>query len=167
MTSFDFVVQCGSCHPGGGPLEFDRGGHRYDSVMADPNSGMVSGGENSLDGDYYKAMWDKSGVLEADCFLCHMPEYNFSARNQQINKLNFRWAATAGSGLAIVTGSVKEEKTVKVSYDKSRFDEDGRLSPHIVREPRTQTCLNCHAKPDGKSEVLISERARTFTLPQD
>ena len=150
MTSFDFVVSCGSCHPGGGPLEYDRDGYRYDSVMTDLSSNMISSGENNLDGDYYKAQWDKSGVLEADCFLCHMPEYNFSVRNQQISKLNFRWAATAGSELAVVTGAVKEGKPVKVSYDKSRFDEDGKLSPHIVREPRTEACLNCHAKPGWK-----------------
>ena len=160
MTSFDFVVQCGSCHPGGGPLEYDRDGHRYDSVMTDPNSGMVSGGENSLAGDYFKAMWDKSGVLEADCFLCHMPEYSFSARSEQMKNLNFRWAATAGSRLGLVEGSVKEGKPVKLTYDKSRFDEDGKLSPHIVREPRTQTCLNCHAKPGWKKRGA-NFRART------
>lgn len=110
-------------------MEFDREGHRYDSVMTDPNSGMISGGNNELDGDYYKARWDRSGVLEADCFICHMPEYNFSARKEQIGKLNFRWAATAGSGLASVAGSVKEGTPVKVDYDKSCFDKDGKLSP--------------------------------------
>jgi len=141
-------------------LEYDRDGWRYDSVMADPNSGIVSGGENALDGDYYKAIWDKSGVLEADCFLCHMPEYSFSARNEQMKNLNFRWAATAGSRLGLVEGSVKEGKPIKVTYDKSRFDEDGKLSPHIVREPRTQTCLNCHAKPGWKKRGA-NFRART------
>jgi len=31
MTSFDFVTAtCGNCHPGGGPLEYDREGKRYD-----------------------------------------------------------------------------------------------------------------------------------------
>jgi len=31
MTSFGFVTAtCGDCHPGGGPLEFDREGKRYD-----------------------------------------------------------------------------------------------------------------------------------------
>jgi len=31
MTSFDFVTAtCGNCHPGGGPLEYDRAGKRYD-----------------------------------------------------------------------------------------------------------------------------------------
>lgn len=141
-------------------MEFDRQGHRYDSVMSDPNSGMVSGGENDLDGDYYQARWDKSGVLEADCFICHMPEYDFSARKKQISNLNFRWAATAGSGLALITGSVKEGTPLKVSYDKSHFDKDGKLSPHIVREPRTQTCLNCHAKPGWKKRGA-NFRART------
>ena len=32
MTSFDFVTAtCGACHPGGGPLEYDRDGFRYDA----------------------------------------------------------------------------------------------------------------------------------------
>lgn len=30
MTSFDFVTAtCGTCHPGGGPMELDRDGKRY------------------------------------------------------------------------------------------------------------------------------------------
>jgi hypothetical protein len=75
MTSFDFVTAtCGNCHPGGGPLEYDRDGNRYDAWMRDPASGLGSGGENNLDGDYYKARWSETGVIEADCLLCHMPE---------------------------------------------------------------------------------------------
>ena len=40
MTSFEFVTAtCGNCHPGGGPLEFDRDGYRYDARMRDPAAG--------------------------------------------------------------------------------------------------------------------------------
>jgi len=41
---------------------------------------------------------------------------------------------------------------VKVTYDKSKFDENGMVSLHIVSEPRNATCLNCHAKPDWKKK---------------
>ena len=69
MTSFDFVTAtCGNCHPGGGPLEYDRDGKRYDAWMRDPASGLVAGGENGLDGDYYKARWSETGVIEAGIF---------------------------------------------------------------------------------------------------
>ena len=151
MTSFGFITRgCGKCHPGGGPLEYDRQGRRYDQWMADPASGFTPGGENNLDGDYYKARWSESGVLEADCLLCHLPEYDFAARNKQIGELNFCWAPTAAAGLAKVDGSVAKNEALAVIYDASRFDADGRLSPHIVREPRNETCLQCHAKPGWK-----------------
>jgi hypothetical protein len=149
MTSFDFVTAtCGNCHPGGGPLEYDREGNRYDEYMK--KQGMKSEDENGLDGDYFKARWIDTGVIEADCLLCHMPEYNFKERNKQLSNLNFKWAATAGSGFAKVEGSVKDKKPVKINYDKEKFDEEGRVVVHIAPEPRSETCLQCHRKPDWK-----------------
>ena len=82
MTSFDFVTAtCGNCHPGGGPMEYDRDGKRYDHRMSDAASGLTPGGDNGLDGDYFKARWSETGVIEADCLLCHMPKYDLTKRN--------------------------------------------------------------------------------------
>jgi len=149
MTSFDYIAAtCGYCHPGGGPLEYDREGNRYDEHMK--KQGMKSGEENNLDGDYFKARWSDTGIIEADCLLCHMPEYNFKDRNKQIDNLTFKWAATAGSGLGKVEGSIKESKPVRVTYDISKFDDKGMISPHMVKEPRNTTCLHCHSKPGWK-----------------
>ena len=150
MTSFDFVVSCGVCHPGGGSLEFDRDGLRYDRVMVDPSSGFSPGGVNNLDGDYHKARWSESGVIEADCNLCHLPSYSNTERVSQINKLNFKWAATAGSGFATVTGSILNNEDVSVAYDPAQFNPDGTIEPHLVRQPRNDACLWCHAKPGWK-----------------
>jgi len=151
MTSFDFVTAtCGTCHPGGGPMEFDRDGKRYDQWMTDLAAGMTPGGDNGLDGDYYKARWSETGVLEADCLLCHQPEYDFKARNGALADLNFRWAATVGAGLGTVTGKVKEGQVPAVSYDRARFNDDGTVKVHIAPEPRNATCLTCHGKPGWK-----------------
>lgn len=151
MTSFEFVTAtCGNCHPGGGPLEFDRAGNRYDAWMRNPASGFSSGGDNRFDGDYFKARWSETGVIEADCLLCHLPEYNFKKRNEQLAKLNFKWAATEGAGFGHVIGAVASNQTPQVAYDSSRFDPDGNVLVHIAPEPRNETCLNCHAKPNWK-----------------
>lgn len=151
MTSFTFIAAgCGDCHPGGGPLEYDRSGRRYDLHMADPESGLVPGGENGLDGDYYRARWTESGVIEADCLICHSPGYNFRARKEQIARLNYRWTATAGAGFASVDGSVKAGQPPRVRYDLSRFSPDGTVSIRIVLSPRNDTCLECHAQPGWK-----------------
>ena len=160
MTSFDFVTAtCGACHPGGGPLEYDRDGKRYNKVMSDTSYHYTAGGNNNLDGDYFKARWNETGVIEADCMLCHLPEYDYKGRNAQLEKLNFKWAASEGSGLAKIDGSIKDTVPVKVVYDISKFDKDGKVSLHIAREPRNETCLNCHAKPDWKKRgTTFSER---------
>jgi len=151
MTSFSFITSgCGGCHPGGGPAEFDRQGRQYDRWMSDPESGFSPGADNSFDGDYYQARWSETGVLEADCLLCHLPEYDFSQRKKQLSALNFRWAPVAAAGFAGVRGSVKDGDSPQVVYDRHKFNPDGTISPHIVREPRNQTCLACHAKPGWK-----------------
>lgn len=151
MTSFGFIeAGCANCHPGGGPMEFDRDGLRYDRRMADPASGLKPGGENGLDGDYYRARWSETGVLEADCLMCHLPEYDFAERNRQQALLNLRWAATAGAGLAAVRGAVRNGDVPQIAYDAKRFNPDGTVSLHIVVSPRNQACLNCHAQPGWK-----------------
>ena len=149
MTSFDFVIAtCGNCHPGGGPLEFDREGFRYDKYMKD--RGMIAGGENGLDGDYFKARWSETGVIEADCLMCHMPEYRYKERNAHLNNLNFRWAASVGAGFATVTGKVAAGESPWLQYNRDRFDEEGNVMLHLAPEPRNENCLNCHAKPGWK-----------------
>ena len=47
-----------------------------------------------------------SGVLEGDCLMCHLNGYRLERRNAQVAYRNYRWAATAGSGLGEVTGRV-------------------------------------------------------------
>jgi len=149
MTSFSFITAgCGECHPGGGSAEYDREGNRYDRFMI--QKGYTPGGENDLDGDYFQARWSETGVLEADCMICHLPEYNNEERKKQLKLLNFRWAPAAGWGIGKVTGSVDKNEPAKVTYDLSKFDSDGKLSPHIVREPRNEACLFCHAQPGWK-----------------
>jgi hypothetical protein len=161
MTSATFITAgCGNCHPGGGPLEFDRNGKRYDAWMRDPASGLTPGGDNGFDGDYYKARWSDTGVVEADCLLCHLPEYDLKKRNDQLAKLNFRWAATEGAGFGRVTGSVASNQVPQVAYDLSRFDASGNVKVRVVAQPRNETCLGCHAQPGWKKRGA-DYRART------
>lgn len=161
MTSATFVTAgCGNCHPGGGPLEYDRDGRRYDAWMQDPASGLSPGGDNHFDGDYFKARWSETGVVEADCLLCHLPEYDFKKRNDQLARLNFRWAATEGAGFGQVTGMVASNQVPQVAYNLKHFDASGQVKVRVVTQPRNETCLNCHAQPGWKKRGA-DYRART------
>jgi formate dehydrogenase gamma subunit len=159
LTAFTFFTSpCGACHPGGGSAEYDREGNRYDEWMR--ANGLLAGGDNDFDGDYYQAHWDKTGVMEADCLLCHLPGYQYGERSRQLGLWNFRWAATSGAGLATVKGAVKDNTLVEVNYHKELFDSQGRPRLQLVRSPRNEACLSCHAQPGWKKRGA-NFRART------
>ncbi len=82
---------CGTCHPGGGILELDREGKRYDKqLLKEPSLA------EELNGDYYQSKWDQTGVIEADCFICHLQNYNYLDRREQIRMLNFNSLSICG-----------------------------------------------------------------------
>jgi len=139
------VPGCGGCHPGGGGLEFDRDGKRYDArLKGDPS--LAAG----LDGDYHKSKWDKTGVVEADCFICHLPGYAFGERNKQLKKLNFKWAATAASGIGLVKGFVDEGQDPAVTYNLRLFNQDGKVVLPLTDQPPSENCVFCHGMSDMK-----------------
>ena len=138
MTSYDWVNTCGICHPGGGPAEYDRANKRYDEVL-ESDRGMAL----FTYGDYHEADWVASGVVEADCFICHLDTYDYSTRAQQLKQLNYRWAATGAAGLGYVWGSVKADQQPKVYYRKTLFGPDGKV--HLkIRRPADRQCTTCH-----------------------
>ncbi len=157
LTSFAFVAAgdldkdklaqpgCGGCHPGGGGLEIDRDGKRYDTRLKE-NPALAQ----SLDGDYYQSKWDKTGVVEADCLICHLPGYNFGERNKHLKLLNFKWAATAASGIAQVTGFIREGAQPQVVYNKRLFNEDGKIVLDMTDPPPAENCNFCHSMSDLK-----------------
>lgn len=126
-------------------MEYDREGKRYDLTLK-ANPGLAQ----SLDGDYYQSHWDKSGVVEADCFICHLPNYNFGLRNVHLKMWNFKWASTAASGIAQVTGFVKEGQTPKVVYNRRLFNEDGKIVLDLAYPPPAENCVFCHGMSDLK-----------------
>jgi formate dehydrogenase gamma subunit len=154
LTVYDFVgfsapgrgePPCGACHPGGGGLEFDRDGERYDErLAAEPELA------ESLDGDYYKSRWDKSGVVEADCLICHLEGYDFGERVNELKQGNYRWAVVAGSRLGFVEGSVRRDREPEVVYHKRLFNEDGSLTLKMSWPPPDDNCMYCHGTSDEK-----------------
>jgi len=89
-----------------------------------------------------------------------LPEYDIKKRNDQLARLNFRWAATEGAGFGKVTGSVASNQTPQVTYDLSRFDAQGNVKVRVAAQPRNETCLGCHAQPGWKKRGA-DYRART------
>lgn len=164
---------CGSCHPGGGPLEFGRnsqGQADYSKTLFDKEADAA----DSLDGDYSsrftpdgKSHFRQSGVVEADCLLCHYQGYRKAQRDEQLYRRNYRFAATAGAGLGVVKGAVFSGGAIAdagvwnlsqrpvVSYAWSNlalFTQEGRLQGRLIKKRvSSQSCLMCHAAAEAKN----------------
>ncbi len=107
----DHIATCYSCHPGGGPVEgivnqddntvtpytdpdlkpvhaFDRDFYSYDAddlviALYGPDMQATDSIENTIStiGNPRPHDWSKSGVMEADCLLCHIdPESSYTYR---------------------------------------------------------------------------------------
>jgi hypothetical protein len=165
--------------PGGGPLEYgrDRAG-RPD--FAASLAQREASGRSRTDGDYSSRFtpdrlshFRESGVIEADCLICHSRSYSMDARNAQLNARNYRWAATAGAGIGRVRGAVFSPANPAavpgdpdflsgkwnfssrpvVSYrwkDGRLFAPEGRLKGSALRTGvASANCLLCHGELDA------------------
>jgi len=172
---------CGWCHPGGGPVEYGRNREG----KADVSRSLIDSealNKESLDGDFSsrftpdgRSHFRESGVLEADCLLCHLPGYRFEDRNRQISARNYRWAATAGAGFGRIEGAIFQYKNPKarpgdadyfdgvwnftkkpdVRYqwqDRKKFTVEGKLRGGLVSKTvGTKNCLQCHEPGEAKN----------------
>ncbi|MDQ5986978.1 MAG: hypothetical protein CSYNP_02714 [Syntrophus sp. SKADARSKE-3] len=174
-------ASCGSCHPGGGPMEYGRDAQG----RADHNAILYEGeirNREALDGDFSsqstpdkKSHFRESGVVEADCLICHMNGYNMEQRNEQLGRRNYRWAATAGAGFGSVIGAVfsyshpdagpgnsqfasgiwnfSRRPVVSFAWsDRRLFAPDGRINGQVVKKAvASRNCLQCHSEGEAKN----------------
>lgn len=142
----EWTRSCGSCHPGGGPSEIDHQGRRLDTV--DPAT------TEPLDIYYHiynKATdelepwdWRKSGVVEMDCFMCHISKTNDVLRKDYIKEGYFDEtinASLVGSGVV-----EEDEDTAELKYVEDIFDKNHLLKPGILKlqKPSVDNCALCH-----------------------
>ncbi|MBN2320659.1 MAG: hypothetical protein JXR49_16385 [Acidobacteria bacterium] len=114
-----------------------------------------------------RTRWIVSGGLEVNCLSCHdnSPGYDHAEYGRQIALENFRWAAAAASGVALITGAAKDmpnsydylrpyvedsllPRMPAVSYMPERFLPRAKLVFDIVREVPARRCYFCHSNTD-------------------
>jgi hypothetical protein len=139
---------------------------RFGGRMAGGLSHELHQNDDAGGGD--RARWTVSGDLEVNCLACHdaSPAYDQAEYARQVAQENFRYAPTAASGLAVVTGSAKEmpdlfdyllpasvedslqSKIPRVDYASHRFLPNGKVAFDIVREAKVTRCYYCHTDID-------------------
>ncbi|RKZ61805.1 MAG: hypothetical protein DRQ44_11495, partial [Gammaproteobacteria bacterium] len=170
-----WIQRCSGCHMGGGWMEKDRNGIRYDQT--DPATVA------HLDGDYFNRGtdennqpasidtikqwdWKKSGVVEADCFLCHADFTALIKTDPQLTVANsddafdhaddlrntmlidggyFNYAGTAILEFLNLnnTADPAKNKTL-LNFDRDTASED---AVHTGSDPSYALNLNANGKP--------------------
>jgi len=145
MSQAEWLTKCGGCHTGGGISEYDLKGHRFLSPEARP-AGDLDPSYTIRDRESGKVLawdWNKSGIAEADCFLCHVPKADRAARKKEMNAGNFRWA---NSATLLATGIVKAAAGGGYAYNPEAFNADGSVKREALdlSDPKLENCAMCH-----------------------
>ena len=154
LGTADWIKLYGARHVGGGPAQFSREGTPLTELAVtegDPETHSV----NAATGEVSVWDWNKSGTVEMNCFLCHLPQPNLNARAAELAAGNFAWANTAtllGSG--IVTQTVAGWQWLP-----DAFAENGELQPALVtlEDPTPEHCAACHTTVHSGAEPLVLE----------
>ncbi len=165
----DWLMQFGERVPGGGPATTSRDGKSLLTLSPDATNPETSVLDPKT-GQSVAWDWQKSGVLEMSCFLCHLNNPDSAARTIEIRGGNFGWANTATlNQLGIVT-----RRDEGWTYDVAAFDADGLLKEEYVQlqDPTNTNCAACHGKVHVDQQTPLTytgcslDQAQTATTGQ-
>lgn len=141
LTTPEWVQWFGNRHVGGGPAMYSRSGDLLTQIPYRPGDIET----NIVDPDTGELVawdWQKSGVVEMNCFLCHTPDPNNEARIAALQAGDFRGANMA---TLLGTGIVQEVDGVLL-WNGAAFNENGELAKEFVtiQDPTSANCAQCH-----------------------
>ena len=169
LGTADWLRTIGIRHAGGGPATTSRGGNPLQNLISTPGNPQT----NILDqetGELIPWDWSESGVIEMNCFLCHIPQPNNESRIETIHAGDFGWANTATlEGTGIV-----EKVANRFTWNTEAFDENGELLEDFVQiqDPTNNNCGQCHGLVhDNVEDPLVTygcvpDRWSTITTGQ-
>ncbi len=145
---------------------------------------MTGGGKSEVPVDEFtpESRWEVSGTLEINCMGCHNAArvQSHSEWAKQVLRENFRWGATAASGLGEVSGMASRLPATwdifdgpnpddtewavvpNVSYRPEIFDSKHRVFFDIGDKVEDRRCLACHSvTPTGRSRYQVTGDVHT------
>lgn len=143
LTTVEWIRAVGDRHVGGGPALLSRDGRPLGDLVPDatnPETSVV----DPISGEAQAWDWRESGVIEMNCFLCHLDEPNYAARSSALRRGDFGWANSVTLlGTGILTGSVDAP-----IWNVDAFGADGNLLPEYVgvQDPGNESCGHCHGE---------------------
>ncbi|HRW10144.1 MAG TPA: cytochrome b/b6 domain-containing protein [Caldilineaceae bacterium] len=163
LSTAEWLMLNGGRVAGGGPATTARDGTPLTALTAtaeNPETSLL----DPATGEATAWDWQTSGVMEMDCFLCHMAEPNNAARIEAIRNGDFGWANTA----TLVGTGIVEQSTEGYLWRSDAFDTDGKLLQALVQiqDPTNENCAQCHGAVHTDSSTPLVIDACDLDDPQ-
>ncbi len=136
-----WVLALGFRHAGGGPAVLSREGELLTKLAPDASDPETYVLDDST-GTAVAWSWRRSGTVEFNCFICHIPYPNNQGRIDALRSGRFEWASTA---TLVGTGLVEKDGD-GWGWVQEGFDADGvpRGDLFSVVRPSSRHCGECH-----------------------
>jgi len=147
---------------GGGPATTARAGTALVDLPAQTGNPETSILNDS--GEVAAWDWQASGVMEMNCFLCHLATPDNRARREAISSGQFGWANTA----TLLSTGIVTKSTEGYVWQPTAFDENGLLKQAFVQiqDPTNENCAQCHGVVHTESETPLVLDACNLDEPQ-
>lgn len=152
LTTPDWVRLFGDRHVGGGPAATSRSGQPLDTLVPDASNPETAAVDMQT-GELQAWDWTESGVVEMDCFLCHIPQPDLEARTNALQEGEFAWSAAA----TLANTGIVEITANGYRYNPAVFDEDGQLPQESlnIQDPTNENCGACHGIVHTSTETPL------------
>jgi len=153
MSTPEWLMHYGDQIAGGGPATTSRGGVPLVSLSPDANDpeasilDPVTGQPKAWD-------WSQSGVIENNCFLCHLEYPDNTARTAVIREGAFGWANTA---TLASTGIVVDAGGGSYTFATEAFNESSEVKAAVIalQDPTNENCAQCHGPVHMDSDPFV------------
>lgn len=149
-----WIQEMGFRHVGGGPAMRTPEGQYLPSVTPSKNDSTTQY-MSPTSGEQTPWNWEKSGVVEMNCFLCHIPEPNNQARKDELKAGNFGWA---NSATLLGTGIINQSDA-SYSWNPEAFNEEKELAQEFItlQDPTNQNCGQCHGEVHTTNDTPVMQ----------
>jgi thiosulfate reductase cytochrome b subunit len=162
LSTADWLMLNGSRVVGGGPATKSRDGAALDNLKDDVNNPETA--ILDKDGNVTVWDWDKSGVMEMNCFLCHLEAPNTAAREEAIKAGDFGAANTA----TLIGLNVVAQSGTGWEWKADAFNELGEVKSELlaIQDPTNENCATCHGEVHPSAGELITINQCDLDYPQ-
>ncbi len=162
LSTAEWLMKFGAFVPGGGPATTARNGAALTTLppdAANPEASLLA-----ADGSVQAWDWQQSGVVEMDCFVCHLAQPDAAARAATMAAGDFAWANTASLSATGIVSRTAEG----FAWQPAAFGEDGKLLPAFVQiqDPTNENCAACHGVVHTDAKQPLVFNACDLTQPQ-